>query len=164
MQKFNQSMYNYKKGITLLEVLLYIGLFTILSISIIFLYISISKSASLIKDNIQKSEIAFFVYELARYKLDTYGYVIPPDLNATSSSQNLSSQNIIKTEDFSRILKYYPNIKMTEITMDLINALETTGKNNYTNITYKISYKLAYKKVNNLSEKIFLNTLYIDSL
>jgi hypothetical protein len=159
-QKYSSiSNGNCKRGVTLLEVLLYVGLFTILSISITFLYISISKSAGSIRSGIQRTEIAFFVYEIVRHRLDTFGYLSSSDSSATSNNRIY-----VKPEDFSRILKYYPNIKMTEIVVTPINVLEIASKNNYTSITYKISYKLVHKNINNLSEKIFSNTLYIDSL
>lgn len=132
-----------EQGLTLLEVLLYIGLFSILCVSIISLYISISKMATTIKTRIQQSEIAFFVHEITRHKLDT----------------NNGEQ--IQVEDFARILKYYPHMRMVEI---VVHPIETVGANPFAKVTYKITYKLAFKNSNGVSEKIYSNYFYISAL
>ncbi|MCF7864900.1 MAG: hypothetical protein K9M11_00135 [Candidatus Pacebacteria bacterium] len=141
-----------KQGITLLEVLLYIAIFTVLCVSVVYLYISISKAANDVKTSIKRAEIAFFVYEISRHKIDTQGPFTP---------------DLLTVEDFSRVLKYYPNINMKEIQVELVDVNNSNSGNNNlaaVNQRAKITYKIAFKGVNRLSEKIFLHTFYIDLL
>ncbi len=137
-QRIQNKRIQNQQGVTLLEVLLYIGLFSILCISLIFLYISVSKTAESMKANIQRTEIAFFVYEIARHKLD----------NQPNSQPNV--QTLINVSDFSRIMKFYPNFRMTEATIS--------------NNPFRVTYTISQKGVHALSEKIFSNTIYIEAL
>jgi hypothetical protein len=146
-----------RRGVTLLEVLLYIGLFSILCISIIFLYISISRTAFSIKSSIQRAEFSFFVYEICRYKIDTYGYGA------------FDAPHQIRIEDFSRILRFYPNLRMTELSVGPNDADGSSGTNAASSSDrsfrqVKITYKLIRAGVNAMSDKIISNTIYINEL
>lgn len=136
------------KGITLLEVLLYIALFSVISIAIIYLYISISKTATSIKINTQRAEVSLFVYEIVRYKLDYLGQQLSPGAGFVNPS--------ITTEDFSRVLKYYPYFKVTEI---ILESTVTGGLNSLNG--FKITYKISQKPVNTSAEKIFTHSFYV---
>ncbi len=130
-----------RRGVTLLEVLLYIGLFSILCISIIFLYISISRSAYLIRSSIQRAEFSFFAYEICRYGIDRYG-----------------ASHQVRDEDFVRVLRYYPNFRMTDVVSRLVSARGGSS------VVVQITYTLAVKGANAASEKKFSSSLYINAL
>lgn len=137
------------QGITLLEVLLYIGLFSVVCISMIYLCVGISKTATSIKVNTQRAELSLFIYEIVRYRLDHAG-------------QNLTQSitPIIAVEDFSRILTYYPNLKMIEINIENLRmSAPTTRPEAYSG--FKITYKLSQKGVNMSAEKIFSHSFYV---
>lgn len=146
MKIINCSHINIRRngGVTLLEVLLYIGIFSIFCISIIFLYTSILRSAHSVKINIERAEVAFFIYEIAKYKIDTGAR--------------------LAVEDFNRILKYYPNLNMLEISMEYITSSDQDFSNISTPHTVKVMYKLEFKGLNSLYKKIFLHTFYINLL
>jgi competence protein ComGC len=129
------------KGITLFEVLLYIGLFSILCVSMIYLYISIVKTADSVKLSLQRVEISLFVREIVRYKLDNQD---------VTSNTPISP---ITPEDFDRIMKFYPNLELLLIKVENINIHFA-----------KIEYLLVHKSINNLSEKSFMQTMYIRRL
>ncbi len=88
---------NKDKGFTLLELLLYIALFTIVIFGFIKTYIVLAESYEWYQGKIQRNEITFYAYEITRFSLDK-------DILGANVQHIASS-----TE---RILKFYPKYKL----------------------------------------------------
>ena len=87
------------KGTTLFEVLLYIGLFSIISTAVVYFYISVLKASDTLTLNLQKIELSIFIRQLAVSQIDA---------NA-SAGRNSYGSSYINTQEFKnameRILK-----------------------------------------------------------
>lgn len=146
------------RGVTLFEVLLYIGLFTIISTSVVYLYISILKTADTLTLNLQKIEISIFMRQLAVSQIDTAPLI--------STSSSFDTQKI--KSSIERILKYYPNLKLIDIQAEYV-FLESApqiidariGTNVY--LTVKLTYQLQLQSQSQ-SKKIFSNTIFISPI
>lgn len=147
------------KGTTLFEVLLYIGLFSIISTAVVYLHISVLKASDTLTLNLQKIELSIFIRQLAVSQIDAN----------TSVGTNSYGSSYINTQEFKnameRILKYYPNLKLIDIQFEYM-FLESApqiidariGTNTYP--TVKLMYQL---QLQSQSKKIFSNTIYISS-
>lgn len=157
----------YNKGVTLFEVLLYIGLFSLVAISLIYLYISIVKTTDSIKLSMQRVEISLFIREIVRHKIDSQmnGAV---NTNATSTgitvvSTPATSTAVVLFTELDRIMKFYPNFKLQEIEVE--NLFDVgTGYSDSASKYVKIEYTLVHKNVNSTAEKAFMQTMYIRRL
>lgn len=149
------------KGTTLFEVLLYIGLFSIISTAVVYFYISVLKASDTLTLNLQKIELSIFIRQLAVSQIDA---------NA-SAGRNSYGSSYINTQEFKnameRILKYYPNLKLIDIQVEymfLESAPQIIDARIGTNIypTVKLMYQLQLQSQSQ-SKKIFSNTIYISS-
>lgn len=91
----------YNTGTTLLEVLLYIGLFSVISTSTIYLYISIASTTDTFSSMMRRIEVAIYIRHMVEYQLDT-------GANANIDVQILKS-------NMQRILRYYPDLQLVEL-------------------------------------------------
>lgn len=97
-------MLNYKnKGFTLLELLLYIALFTIVIFGFIKTYIMLAESYEWYQDKIQRNEITFYACEIIRFSLD-------------QDITGINVQNIASSTE--RILKFYPKYKLKSFNVE----------------------------------------------
>lgn len=130
------------RGITLLEVLLYIALFTIISGSTIYLYISLLNATDSFSFTIQKNEIQIYVRELVEYQLDTNQVV---------------DAEVLKNS-LERILKGYPIFGLVDIRVDYFRdeGVSLLKANSYVRIIYRL--KQVHKT--NLSTHILYVALF----
>lgn len=96
-----KNIKKYNTGATLLEVLLYIGLFSVISTSTTYLYISIASTTDTFSSMIRRIEVAIYIRHMAEYQLDT-------GANANIDVQILKS-------NMQRILRYYPDLQLVEL-------------------------------------------------
>jgi hypothetical protein len=135
------------KGTTLFEVLLYIGLFTIISTATVYLYISIVKASNTLTLNLQKIEVSIFVRELVLSQIDMSSYI---------DTQKLKYS-------IERILKYYPSLKLVDIQVEYVHTernpqiIDSRIGTNLRSIV-KLTYQLQLQ-----SKKVYRNTIYIPS-
>lgn len=153
MQKTNPNTFKYtykgkRRGVTLFEVLLYVGLFSVISISTISVMTSVSKTFSQIEVSTKRSEVQLMFYEILRSKIDTYeGVNFEASALLISDLQTGRLKNEIEN-NFTRILRAYP-----QFTLDELNIHQET--NLYNETTIKIEYTL---------KKIFTDSLYTETL
>ena len=136
------------RGVTLFEILLYVGLFSAISISCISVMTSVSKIFSQIEINTNKGEIQLIYYEILRSKIDAY-----ISINFGTSallSSDLQTGRLKKEieENFVRILRMYP-----QFIFDDLKIYQETDLYNETAI--KLEYTL---------RKIFTDNLYTETL
>ncbi len=96
-----KNIKKYNTGATLLEVLLYIGLFSVISTSTTYLYISIASTTDTFSSMMRRIEVAIYIRRMAEYQLDT-------GANANIDVQILKS-------NMQRILRYYPDLQLVEL-------------------------------------------------
>lgn len=96
-----KNIKKYNTGTTLLEVLLYIGLFSVISTSTTYLYISIASTTDTFSSMMRRIEVAIYIRHMAEYQLDT-------GANANIDVQILKS-------NMQRILRYYPDLQLVEL-------------------------------------------------
>lgn len=146
----------HNKGTTLFEVLLYIGLFCIISTATVYLYISILKASDTLTQHIQKNEISIFVRQLAMNQLDASSVL--------STSPFVDTQKLKSAME--RILKYYPNLKLVDIQAEYIyieSNPQIIDVRIGTNLksTVKLTYQLQSQS---RSRKVFSNYAIISSI
>lgn len=95
-----KNIKKYNTGATLLEVLLYIGLFSVISTSATYLYISITSITDSFSSMMRRTEVAIYIRHMAEYQLDTR-------VNTNIDVQILQS-------NMQRILQFYPDLLLIE--------------------------------------------------
>ena len=128
----SKEIKKYNRGTTLLEVLLYIGLFAVVSTSATYLYISIASTTDSFNTIMRRIEVAIYIRHMAEYQLDT-------GVNSNIDVQILKS-------NMQRILRYYPDLLLIELQVG-------------TGVPMKVDYKLK----NNVSGKIYANSIYVST-
>lgn len=112
------------RGFTLLELLLYIALYTIVIFGFIKTYVSLVSSYEWYQDRIHKNEIAFYVYEIARYVLDAENSVF-----ATSSQvTDMATQKQYIARSTERILKFYPKYRLKNFSFTISDQLQNPAE------------------------------------
>lgn len=101
VKRMTKNIKKYNTGTTLLEVLLYIGLFSVISTSTTYLYISIASTTDTFSSMMRRIEVAIYIRHMAEYQLDT-------GANANIDVQILKS-------NMQRILRYYPDLLLVEL-------------------------------------------------
>lgn len=113
------------RGTTVFEILLYIGLFTILSTSTIYLYISIIKTTEQFGLLLQKKEIQIYARQLVEYQLDT---------------KRVLDQTALQN-GMQRILKWYPDFELIDLSIEYEVDIDSKF-NNATNMQQIIDTRL----------------------
>ncbi len=152
------------RGVSLFEVLLYIALFSVVSISLIYLYISIVKSTDSLSLNLQKTELSIFMRQLAQYRIDTIGNTRIANVSALETAL----ETTLKL-DIERILRFYPNLKMGEggINVEYISSDTSNMINTIARVTYLLQTLLPSGYVDGRAgshSKSFTHVLYIPLL
>ena len=128
------------KGTTLFEVLLYVALFSIISIGAMSVSLSISKTVSQIETTTKRNEIRLMFYEILRNEVDIFD---------SAPYESSSTSNNIR-ESFGRVLRVYPQF-----------TLQHTQLNQSTNMFGDTTVTLQYSLRHALTNKIFTETLSV---
>ncbi len=152
------------RGVSLFEVLLYIALFSVVSISLIYLYISIVKSTDSLSLNLQRTELSIFMHQLAQYRIDTIGNTGIANVSALETALETTLKS-----DIERILRFYPNLKMGEgdINVEYISSDTSNTINTIARVTYQLQALLPNGHVDGRAgshSKSFTHVLYIPLL
>jgi type II secretory pathway pseudopilin PulG len=131
---------NMHRGVTLLEILLYIGLFSIVCLGTIPAYISVTNILESAQVQIQEREIQYLFYEIFRYKFDTLG-----------ERYNISDSQIL----LNRVLTFYPRFVLDYIKAEPVAEIPGSISNTESKII-KIEYEFTNHKYHKQTLFIYL--------
>jgi len=111
------------KGMTLVEVLLYIGLFALIFTGFIIFTFEFSRTVGISSKRADSVRVGLLIGELVRWKLHHEDKVVAPVMNASSSDLILSGGVNVTIADIDRIFRFeYTKPTLIYFSQDMYNG------------------------------------------